>query len=197
MLKQPLRLRGISMIEVLVTIVITSVGLLGLNALQLKASRSTLDSGNKSQAVWILEDLTNRMRANVVGLDGYQTAGEVSCDSLAAPAVCSSYHTGSNKVLAAANCSAEQQAKSDIYEVLCGLGASVSNSEVVFGSPADFIVNPSLSIDIKPDKTAEITLSWDTRTSGQDASGNAVYALEDNGSSEVTLRTAISTRVYP
>src|SRR5690554_8096247 len=106
--------RGINMIEVLVTIVITSVGLLGLNSLQLQASRSTLDSGNRSQAVWILEDLTNRMRANLVGIQDYDTDGKKNCSSLSVSTHCSSFHNGTNKVMAANSCTATQQAKSDL-----------------------------------------------------------------------------------
>src|SRR5690554_7135901 len=115
--------RGISMVEVFVTIVITSVGLLGLNSLQLQASRSTLDSGNRSQAVWVLEDLTNRMRANIVGIEHYGTGSTAMKCGGTMPTMCSSYHDGSNKVLAAANCGNEEQAKSDLHEVLCGFGA--------------------------------------------------------------------------
>ena len=181
------------MVEVLVTIVITSVGLLGLNSLQLQASRSTLDSGNRSQAVWILEDLTNRMRANLVGIDEYDTGGDMTCGT--APTICSSYHNGSAKVMAATSCNAQAQAKSDLHEVLCGFGAAVSGSEVTFSSAANFIANPILNVTVDANKNAKITLSWDVRTSGQDTSGKAVYAADSTNLT--TQRASISTEVHP
>lgn len=185
--------RGINMIEVLVTIVITSIGLLGLNSLQLQASRSTLDSGNRSQAVWILEDLTNRMRANLVGINDYDTGGEITCST--APTACSSYHNGSSKVNATTSCSANAQAKSDLHEVLCGFSAQVPGSEVTFSSAANFIANPSLDVSVDTDKNASIRLSWDVRTSGQDSSGDAVYSTESTNLDY--RRASISTEVRP
>jgi|SRR5690554_97094 len=187
--------RGINMVEVLVTIVITSVGLLGLNSLQLQASRSTLDSGNRSQAVWVLEDLTNRMRANIVGIEHYGTGSTAMKCGGTMPTMCSSYHDGSNKVLAAANCGNEEQAKSDLHEVLCGFGATVSGSEVTFGSSANYIANPELVVAVDTNKNAKLTLSWNVRTSGQDASGDAVYA--SNSSNTDKQRASITTEVHP
>lgn len=183
------------MVEVLVTIVITSIGLLGLNSLQLKANRSTLDSGNRSQAIWILEDLTNRMRANSTELSQYDTGGEMSCG--ATPKICSAYNNGTNKVNAPANCTITEQAKSDLFEVLCGFGAEVNGSEVTFSSAANFIANPSLTVTVDNNNNAEIELAWDVRTSGTQ-SGQKVYALQDspNGST-VTLRDSIKTKVHP
>ena len=67
--------QGFSMVEVLVTLAITIIGLVGLASLQLQASRSASDTGNRSQAVWIIEDLTNRIRANTGGLENYDTGG--------------------------------------------------------------------------------------------------------------------------
>lgn len=186
--------RGINMVEVLVTVVITSVGLLGLNSLQLQASRSTLDSGNRSQAVWILEDLTNRMRANLVGVQDYDTDGVKKC--VAAPTNCSSYHNGSSKVLAANNCTATQQAKSDLHEVLCGFRTQAAgNDDIIFSSAANFIANPELTVNVDSNNSAEITLSWDVRTSGQDSSGKAVYTAD---SSDIDKqRNSITTEVRP
>src|SRR5690554_2622742 len=187
--------RGINMIEVLVTIVITSVGLLGLNSLQLQASRSTLDSGNRSQAVWILEDLTNRMRANLVGIQDYDTGGVKKCDATA-PTNCSSFHNGTNKVAAANSCTAADQAASDLHEVLCGFRASTAGSnDIIFSSAANFIANPELTVVVDANKSAKITLSWDVRTSGLDSSGKAVYTADSSNVDK--QRNSITTEVHP
>lgn len=199
MLRRFYRQRGINMIEVMATIIITSIGLLGLNSLQLKANRSTLDAGNKSQAVWILDDLTNRMRANATEINEYDTGGEMTCTNTAKPKICSAYHSGGNRISAPLNCTIAEQAKSDLYEVLCGYDGTVNGSEVTFSSAANFVANPGLNVVVDSDNNAEITLSWDVRTSAKDASGNTVYALRDNttGAANLTLRDSVTTRVHP
>ena len=58
---------GITLIEVLVTLLITTVGLLGVAALQLSALKTTSDSAQRSQVVWLMQDLIERMRANPDG----------------------------------------------------------------------------------------------------------------------------------
>lgn len=190
--------RGINLVEVLVTIIITTIGLVGLNSLYLKTSRSTMDSGNKSQAVWMLEDLGDRMRANFIGLPAYNTNGEVTCTTLAEPKKCSSYHTGSAKSIAANDCTATEQAASDIFDTLCGFSANVANSDFTFSGAASFISNPGLTIEIGANnKTAEITLTWDARTSGLDSEGNAVYNVDGQTSNNLSLRASASTRIYP
>lgn len=195
MLKNIRAQRGVNMVEILVTIAITSVGLLGLNSLQLQASRSTLDSGNRSQAVWILEDLTNRMRANLVGIQDYDTGGVKKCDATA-PTNCSSYHNGTNKVIAATSCTAANQAASDLHEVLCGFRTqSASSNDIIFSSAANFIANPELNVEVDTNNNATITLSWDVRTSGQDASGNTVYAAKSKKIK--SQKASITTEVHP
>ena len=42
---------GIGLIEVLVTVVITTIGLLGLSAMQMQSIRSVSDTGNRTHAI--------------------------------------------------------------------------------------------------------------------------------------------------
>lgn len=55
---------GIALMEVLITILVVSIGLLGYAALQMGALNSSLDSFSRSQASIILEDAAARMRNN-------------------------------------------------------------------------------------------------------------------------------------
>jgi type IV pilus assembly protein PilV len=55
---------GLTLIEVLVTLVITSVGLLGVAALQLSTVRNNYDAYVRSQAAVLASDILDRMRAN-------------------------------------------------------------------------------------------------------------------------------------
>lgn len=54
--------RGFTMIEVLVTIVILAIGLLGMAGLQLKTQSVEMESYQRTQAQVILADMTNRLQ---------------------------------------------------------------------------------------------------------------------------------------
>jgi type IV pilus assembly protein PilV len=60
----PARARGMTLVEVLVTLVIVSVGLLGVAALQLTSLRNNYDAYVRSQAAMLAADILDRMRAN-------------------------------------------------------------------------------------------------------------------------------------
>lgn len=60
----PRRMRGTSLIEILVAVVVLSTGLLGMVALQAKALRNNQSSLERSQAVVLTYSILERMRAN-------------------------------------------------------------------------------------------------------------------------------------
>lgn len=60
----PRRLRGVSMIEVLVTMVIIAFGMLGMAGLQVRMQASEMESYQRSQALLLLNDMANRMATN-------------------------------------------------------------------------------------------------------------------------------------
>lgn len=62
------------MIEVLITILIMSVGLLGVAAMQAEALKGGHDSILRSKAVASVADITDRIRANINGLASYTRA---------------------------------------------------------------------------------------------------------------------------
>jgi len=58
------RQRGFTLVEILVTVVLVSVGLLGIAALQLTTLRTNQESYVRSQASVLSADILDRMRAN-------------------------------------------------------------------------------------------------------------------------------------
>jgi len=58
---------GMTLIEVLVTLVLISVGLLGVAALQLTTMKNNQESYVRSQATMLAADMLDRMRSNQVG----------------------------------------------------------------------------------------------------------------------------------
>src|SRR5215471_20914106 len=65
---------GTSLIEILVTIVITSIGLLGLAGLQSRMQISEVESYQRSQALILLSDMASRIDANHRLAPDYVTA---------------------------------------------------------------------------------------------------------------------------
>ncbi len=56
--------RGFTLIEVLVTIVILAIGLLGLALMQTTSLSNQLEAYQRAQAMLLLEDMANRIRVN-------------------------------------------------------------------------------------------------------------------------------------
>ena len=177
---------GFNMVEVMVTIAITTVGLLGISSLQLQSNRASQDSGNRSQATWILEDLADRMNINASALAAYDTNGNYACPA-AAPALCADYHDGSSRN-AVANCTTQQVAAFDLWDLVCRKNYTV-NGTSMRSSTADFISNPVINIQVnQAQRSATLSLTWDTKTSGTDENGNALYIIdEDNERRTATL----------
>lgn len=108
---------GLTLIEVLVTMVITSIGLMGLFSLQMQAIKVTQDAANYSHSTWIFNDLSSRIKVNRSSSASY-AVGLVSCNNIPAPA-CSNYFDGA-ATITSATCTGPQLAAWDLYEVACG-----------------------------------------------------------------------------
>lgn len=70
------QVRGISLIEILVSVLVLAVGVLGIGALQLRTQSSFIESQQRSQAQQVLRDISERMNANISAADGYVTGVE-------------------------------------------------------------------------------------------------------------------------
>lgn len=66
--------QGTSLIEVLVTIVILALGLLGLVGLQTRLQVSEVEAYQRAQALILLNDMANRIAANRSNADSYITS---------------------------------------------------------------------------------------------------------------------------
>lgn len=72
------RQEGVSLIEVLVTILILSIGLLGVAGLQSRMQISEIEAYQRSQALILLNDMANRIAANRNAAANYAAAIGVS-----------------------------------------------------------------------------------------------------------------------
>lgn len=73
----PETMRGTSMIEVLVTLVIVAIGLLGLAGLQSRLQVSEMEAYQRAQALILLNDMASRLAANRSNAATYVTANPV------------------------------------------------------------------------------------------------------------------------
>ena len=170
------QVKGFSMIEVLVTIAITTIGLLGISAMQLKANQASQDSGNRSQAVWMLKDLSDRMNANSNGLAFYDTGGNYNCAN--PPRMCAAYYDGGGKD--PDDCTNQEMAQFDLWDVACSRDYTLDGVNVR-EKAAEFISNHVLNISVDvPTNSATLSMTWDVRTSGTNASGDKLYIIDED-----------------
>ena len=167
---------GIGLIEVLVTIIITTIGLLGLSAMQMQSIRSVSDVGNRGQAIWIANDLINRIRANEIAAGSYVTNGEINCDEIENVRMSAAYSVDGVQIPPDANCTNQDLALFDQYDALCG--TSAITGENAFSSAASYMGDATLSIADLGNENLQITISWNSRSAGTNNAGEEVFYLE-------------------
>ncbi|GAC14421.1 type IV pilus modification protein PilV [Aliiglaciecola lipolytica] len=134
-----LRQHGVGMIEVLVTLFILSIGILGVASLQFISSFSNSDALNRSQSVMVAQQLSERLRAsarmsligdglvvdpNYFNTDVYNF-NNLSCNSSATDYNCFCLtRPAAIPNCAGGQCSASQFAVYDGYEASCSAVSS-------------------------------------------------------------------------
>ena len=102
-----MRQRGFTMLEVLIAIMVISIGLLGLAALQMQSLRQGQSAYYRSVATQLAYDMSDRMRGNITGVlaNAYNRTG-ISTD----------YGTAVVNCTTTAGCVAADLARNDAYE---------------------------------------------------------------------------------
>lgn len=151
---------GAGLIEVLVSLVVLSIGLLGLAGLQYESLRNTQLSFQRSQAGYLLNDMADRMRSNIDAVDGDQYAS-VRMFIAQPPTNCTTFPGGVGQ------CNSNQMALADIFlwqqDVLRVFGNANTTTATIL------CIDPNTDLAITagapcPDSaTHRITISWSTR----------------------------------
>ena len=190
-----MRIKGVTLIEVLVAIVITSIGILGFASLQFLGLNSNQSAYSRSQATFIATDLSERMRANIDGLNEDNAYANVTINSgsinCSVPANFCDERNNAGTVVSAANCTAAQRAANDIFVAGCGyasneyanqsqntnfLGDLLPNGVITI-TCNDSVPTPAVDMDTCTDNSDHtIVVSWSESTEGADADGNLVMA---------------------
>lgn len=124
--------RGFTMIELLISLLLMGISIMGFSALQSRTMQETLDTQQRSVALWRANGLIDRIAANnsVTSKDAYVAAvnGMGSCPS--SPATSCSAATGSTP----AECTQEEMADYDVWSALCSSGIPLDQQLINFDS---------------------------------------------------------------
>ena len=109
--------RGIGLIEVLVSLVILSIAVLGFSALQFRALDAVQEANDRTTAMVLARDIAERIRVNRTQLDTYKT--KINTSGNAAIASCVKADTESvSPVPSTFMCSRVEMATFDVGEIL-------------------------------------------------------------------------------
>lgn len=173
-------MRGATVLEILVTLTVVSLGLLGVAGLQTNALKSNHDAYMYSMASFLANDIAERMRANVRGVRAghYQraTAG-------------ASLPTGAN--CRTATCTAQQMAYHDLDQWLTNRVANdlpsgdalIASSDWAPTAGVDVVGNP-----IPAPVAIDITLIWQGRIGGNCNSAGTLDAGTTHKCFKVTVQ---------
>ena len=124
------RSRGFTMIEMLVTTIIVSIGLLGVAGLQVKSLQYNQSAYFRSQATFIAYDMIDRMRMNADGVSAGQYDA-VTTTTLPTEPTCVVDTTG---------CSSTDIASLDLNEIADSVGRLPSGTATVSSAANIFTV---------------------------------------------------------
>lgn len=147
------RQRGVSLIEVLVAVLIFSIGLIGLAGLLVMATRSNHAAYLRTQAVFLAGNMADRMGANPVGVwsNSYNSNDYPISGSTSANAACSSGCTPDELALA------DQRAwSSQLRSFLPGVSADITCSAASAGFTPAAWVPPSAGTSSPPATPGQI-----------------------------------------
>lgn len=146
------RMAGISMVEALVALVVISVGMLGIASLYLASIKAGRTANLRVQAVNLVADMTDRIRANKRGQVAYDSAGYGG-----APAA---------QACAAVTCTPAQIAENDLSVWFASIGDALRNlgatGTVNYFAPG-----------VVPNHRYQVAINW--REAGEDA--DSTYAV--------------------
>ncbi|WP_020560299.1 type IV pilus modification protein PilV [Thiofilum flexile] len=136
--------QGFSLLEVLIAVLILSVGLLGLASMQVANLKVVHNSSQKQQATLLLNDLAARIRNNFTGAKAgnYETPAPLTDCGTAPANTCQSE-----------SCNPSEIAALDLAQIMCGDGSgsigvrnSLTNGQLSITCPAGCGQGLNLSI---------------------------------------------------
>lgn len=157
------RQRGVGIVEVLVALVVVSLGVLGMASLQLTGMQHSNGGYNRSKALLYAEDVATRMRSNRVAVgmflfDGYDSDDE-ACAARPTP-YCQASESGP-----AESCNVSELAQFDLFTAACGdWGAGEADDGILGSLPNGRLTINCDGVPCQPTSTYTLNVTW---TEGQ------------------------------
>lgn len=142
---------GVGLIEVLVALIIMSVGLLGIASLYVTALQAKTTSLSRMKAVNLAQDMADRIRANPSAVSSYTLANSDSQTTLGSSPNCSS---------TSETCSSTQMALFDKYE----WDKMIYDATRGMSLPGQ--ATRSITVSSSSPSIITITLTWQEKGSG-------------------------------
>ncbi|MEZ5528845.1 MAG: type IV pilus modification protein PilV [Porticoccaceae bacterium] len=160
---------GSTLIEVLIALLVFSIGLQGIASLQYQAVKENFDSSQRSHAVWMAQELINRIKANPDGREAGSYNAAPDCDNL-------------DKC---GECNGTDMAAFDLAEMFC------TSQEVLLNPPDD---EPLLEVTCNdadatdgltcsPNSDFTLTLQWSSKVVKDDTQN-----ITDDADSTLTIQ---------
>lgn len=155
------RQSGLGIVEVLVALVVVSVGVLGMASLQLTGMKHSSGGFNRSKALLYAQSMATRIRINEAGVDHYaafDSSNGVTCNTPPVP-----YCQARKGVAVTPSCTPEEMATFDMFSVACGDVGSNGAEKGVVGTL------PNGALTIAKDTAYQVTVSWSEGRSRTDS----------------------------
>lgn len=161
------RQRGVSLIEVLVAIVVFSVGVLGLAMIQIKGGQFTKDAGSRSFAVLETRSFVDAMRANPTAARKPLTSTNPAAPSASDCPYCFDGTTTPTVTdCSSSACTPEQTAANDLSQWMARLKASAPNA--MSGVPVSVAWNAASGMYVITARWSGGSLDGSTPKAGDD-----------------------------
>lgn len=168
--------KGFSLLEILITIVVLSVGLMGVVSLQLKGAESTNSAYFRSQATLIADELAERMHVNSIAvsnnnyIDVYISPTEKYCDDNRPTPFCESELSS-----AAVSCSTAEMAVFDTYRAACDVGERLPSGRLKVDCDEKVLPDENVCID---GSEYSIIVSWGEVDDGKIVPSNITIKVQ-------------------
>ena len=156
------RLLGTSLLEVLASILIFSIGMLGYAAVQTRSLKESYDLQQRTIVLWQSQALIDRIRANRSAIDTYiGKVGRSDCSDMQSRPEKLCQDTGPDHETA--TCTSQEVAEYDSWDVICNLPGTTISGETIDDTPIELSVSLSCadgSAPCPPRQGLVLTYSW-------------------------------------
>ena len=182
---------GATMVEILVAILIFSIGMLGYAAIQTRGLKESFDNGQRTVAVWQVQELIDRVQLNSDQLEDYITALddfslEDDCDT--PDQYCAATSSGAAEI-----CNAAQLATFDVWDTLCNTPVETTDGVAVSEELIDVVFDLSCFPSVSPcpaNSDVILTYIWISKAAAGDR------RIDDADADSTDLNLDVNEQTY-